>query len=116
MRPNLLVVRSSDLAQAERFYRQLGVAFVRHAHGGPEHLCAESEGMVFEIHPVGIGQQSTASTRLGFAVADVGAVLARLQAVDAVLLQPPSESPWGLRAVVQDPDGHCVELLQIQAP
>jgi|JRYL01.1.fsa_nt_gb predicted enzyme related to lactoylglutathione lyase len=115
MRPNLLVVRSSDLERAERFYRELGVAFVRHAHGGPEHLCAESDGMVFEIHPVRSGQQSTASTRLGFAVADVGAVLARLQAVDAVVVQAPREGPWGLRAVVRDPDGHCVELLQIQA-
>lgn len=114
MRPNLLVVRSSDLERAERFYRQLGVAFVRHAHGGPEHLCAEFAGMLFEIHPVGIGRESTAATRLGFAVADVGAVLARLQTVDAELLQAPRPSPWGLRAVVRDPDGHCVELLQTE--
>mgnify|MGYP001613804713 FL=1 len=112
MRLNLLTVRSRDLVGAERFYRQLGMVFSRHGHGGPEHLCAESDGMVFEIYPLGADQMPTSSTRLGFRVADVPGALRDLQAVGGEVVQEPRASAWGLRAVVRDGDGHCVELMQ----
>lgn len=112
MNPTLLVVRSRDLVRAEQFYRRLGVVFARHAHGGAEHLCAESNGLVFEIYPLGNDQLPTSSTRLGFRVADVAAVVRDLATIGGDVVQEPRASVWGLRAVVRDGDGHCVELVQ----
>jgi lactoylglutathione lyase len=112
MRPTLLTVRSKDLVQAERFYCQLGITFTRHAHGGPEHLSAESGGMVFEIYPLASNQLPTSSTRLGFAVENVSTTLQDLVKIGAEVIQTPRVSAWGLRAVVRDGDGHCVELVQ----
>lgn len=112
MRPSLLTVRSRDLASAERFYSRLGVTFARHSHGGPEHLCSESEGMVFEIYPLTNDQLPTSSTRLGFHVDDLANLLQDLEAAGVEVVVPPRSSAWGLRAVVRDGDGHCVELIQ----
>jgi hypothetical protein len=107
MRPTLLTVRSKDLVRAEQFYGLLGVVFARHTHGGPEHLCAESDGMVFEIYPL-----PTSPTRLGFHVDDVPHVLRELEAMGVEVVQRPRASAWGLRAIVRDDDGHDVELVQ----
>jgi predicted enzyme related to lactoylglutathione lyase len=115
MSPCLLVVRSRDLGRAEQFYGRLGIAFVRHAHGGAEHLCADSDGVVFEIYPLGHEQVPTSSTRLGFRVADVVSAVRDLEAIGGQVLQAPRPSAWGLRAVVRDSDGHSVELLQEKA-
>lgn len=112
MRPSLLTVRSKDLERAEQFYGALGVVFSRHAHGGPEHLCAESDGMVFEVYPLADGQVPTSSTRLGFHVEDVPRVLRDLEAMGVEVVHGPRVSAFGLRAVVRDGDGHCVEIVQ----
>lgn len=121
MRPSLLTVRSRDLIRAEQFYGRLGVAFVRHSHGGPEHLSSESDGMVFEIYPLTKDHLPTSSTRLGFEVNDLPSLLRELEAAGEQVVQEPRSSSWGLRAVVRDGDGHCVELIQaerheVQAP
>ncbi|MEO0934126.1 MAG: VOC family protein [Cyanobacteria bacterium J06641_2] len=34
-----------------------------------------------------------------------------LQAIETVILSPPKDSPWGRRAVILDPDGHKIELV-----
>lgn len=112
MRPTLLTVRSRDLVRAEQFYGLLGIVFARHTHGGPEHLCAESDGMVFEIYPLTNGRLPTSSTRLGFRVDDVPLVLRELEAMGVDVVQRPRASSWGLRAIVRDDDGHDVELVQ----
>ncbi len=53
VRCNLVVIRSSDLERAEKFYSALGLTFTRHSHGnGPIHLASEQAGQVFEIYPV----------------------------------------------------------------
>ena len=37
----------------------------------------------------------------------------RLEDWPGAVLSPPKDSEWGRRAVVTDPDGHRVELLQL---
>ena len=75
---NLLVLRSTDIEAARRFYELLGLSFTRHAHGsGPEHYAHEDERGVFEIYPVKAGGQSdTAGVGSSTAVAQrIGSVL-----------------------------------------
>jgi len=109
---NLVVIRVADLGRAERFYSALGVRFTRERHGaGPEHLAADLGGTVFEGYPMG-ESASTAATRVGFRVASVAAALAAAESAGGTIVTPARDSPWGLRGVVADPDGHRVELVE----
>src|SRR5687767_2205434 len=114
---NLIVIRSPDIDRACRFYSTLGLAFTKHAHGtGPEHYACELHGLVFEIYPRKSDADSTTATCLGFRVPSVDAAVASLQRLGAKVISPPKESPWGRRAVVEDPDGHRVELVTTRSP
>lgn len=108
---NLVVLRSRDLDLAELFYCALGLSFTRHAHGkGPIHLTSETAGHVFEIYPLTEPSMTTSPTRVGFAVSSVDDVYAALLAAGGTSVSPPKDSEWGRRAIVEDPDGHRVEL------
>lgn len=110
---NLVVIRAADMERAAAFYRLLGLTFQKHRHGsGPEHFACEMGQSVFEIYPRKDKTDSTASVRLGFSVASLHKVVAELQAAGATIVSPPKDSPWGRRAVVDDPDGHRVELTE----
>lgn len=110
---NLVVLRAPDIEAAARFYSLLGLSFVKHAHGtGPEHYAAETGGQVFELYPQTDPNASTTSTRIGFRVAVLDATVERLVQGGAKLLSPPKDSPWGRRAVVADPIGHRIELVE----
>lgn len=110
---NLVVLRSTNLERARSFYECLGLQFIQHRHGsGPEHLSAELGGCVFELYPQAGDGPSTHGTRIGFRVPSLYAVIEALGDFPACVISPPQESPWGRRAVVVDPDGHRVELVE----
>jgi predicted enzyme related to lactoylglutathione lyase len=110
---NLVVLRSPDLPRAAEFYTCLGLQFTRHQHGnGPEHLAAELGGGVFELYPSPPDGPSTLGTRIGFSVPSLDATVATINEHGGTVISPPKDSQWGRRAVVADPDGHRVELLQ----
>jgi lactoylglutathione lyase len=110
---NLIVIRSSDLDRANRFYGTMGLEFTSHAHGkGPIHLACELGQQVFEIYPLGEGDLPTTSARIGFGVPSVDEAYVALLEAGGQPMSPPKDSPWGRRAVVVDPDGHRVELTQ----
>ncbi|HSI64558.1 MAG TPA: VOC family protein [Candidatus Saccharimonadia bacterium] len=110
---NLVVLRSADLARAAAFYTVLGLKFTLHRHGsGPEHYSAELPGGVFELYPLSKDGASTSGTRIGFRVPNVDAAIEALSGYPEAVLTPAKDSEWGRRAVVADPDGHRVELLE----
>src|SRR5688572_8562335 len=111
---SLVVLRSPGVARAAAFYTRLGLQFSKHRHGsGPEHFAAELPGGVFELYPLSSDGQSTSGTRIGFRVPSVDAALAALSDYPGAITMPAKDSEWGRRAVVTDPDGHRVELLQL---
>jgi lactoylglutathione lyase len=112
---NLVVIRSADLERSARFFASLGVELAREIHGsGPEHLAGRVGPVVLEVYPAdGAGTMTT--VRLGFCVQSIAKVLASLAKEGGVVLSPPTDSPWGLRAVVVDPDGHRIELTEAAA-
>ncbi len=108
---SLVVLRSADLPRAEAFYSLLGIAFGRERHGsGPEHLAGRLGSLVFELCPLEGG--GTTSVRLGFHIASVKETVAKLAGAGARIVTPPTDGTWGLRAVVADPDGHRIELVE----
>jgi predicted enzyme related to lactoylglutathione lyase len=113
---NLLVLRAPDIEAAQRFYSLLGFSFTRHAHGtGPQHYAAESGAQVFEIYPQTSADDATKSVRLGFKVPALDATVTRLIEGGATLISAPKDSPWGRRAVIADPIGHKIELIEEKA-
>ena len=50
--------------------------------------------------------------RIGFRVTSVDAMVGALEKTGAHVHSPPKNSQWGRRAVVEDLDGHHVELTE----
>jgi lactoylglutathione lyase len=105
---SLVVIRSPQSDELARCYSALGLSFEKHRHGkGPEHYACEQDGMVFEIYP---GEAD--NTRLGFRVVSVNEAIERWENVGGAVSLPPKASEWGLRAVLIDPDGRKIELIE----
>lgn len=68
------------------------------------------EGIVFEIYPRN-SNIDTSAVRLGFRVSSVDKVVADLEEIEVVVLSSPRDSQWGRRAVILDPDGYKIELV-----
>lgn len=109
---NLVVIRAADPEKSAAFYRLLGLSFSKHRHDArPEHFASENGPVVFEIYPRGDGP-GTSAARLGFRVASLETLLATMCATGTQVVTPPAHTDWGYRAVVLDPDGHKVELVE----
>ena len=109
---SLLELRSGDLHRAERFYRVLVGDFTRERHGaGPFHISAPAGGFLLELYPLDDATPTT-GVRLGFQVESLDAVWPVLLANGGDVVSAPSDSPWGRRAVLRDPDGHVIELVE----
>jgi catechol 2,3-dioxygenase-like lactoylglutathione lyase family enzyme len=107
---NLIVIRTPNVEEVVAFYTNLGLKFTPHQHGtGTPHHASEG-AFTLEIYPSSASQPPTKQLRLGFRVASLATVLANT--TPACILSPTKDSEWGLRAIVQDPDGHKVELVQ----
>jgi predicted enzyme related to lactoylglutathione lyase len=114
LRLTLLVLKTRQLARLRAFYTAVGLAFVEEVHGnGPAHLAASVGGLVLELYPLpDDAGPADATTRVGFAVSDLDATLVSLGAVQGTAVSQPKDTPWGRRAVVRDPDGRAVELVE----
>lgn len=112
-RLNLLVIRSLEPSKAVAFYEAIGLHFQGEQHGkGPVHWAAENDGVVVEIYPAESAGEVDRTTRLGFNVEDALSVVAKLREQDVEVVSDLKQTQWGLRAVVKDPDGRSVELVQ----
>ena len=109
---NLVVIATQDLEAARDFYRLIGLSFVAEQHGnGPRHYAATSGTTVFELYP-GSDKRAANPLRIGFQVRAVDRTVETLQRAGAKIVSLPKDSPWGRRAVVEDPEGNRVELAQ----
>ena len=111
---NLVVIRAKDPKALARFYSLLGLQFAEEKHGaGPEHLSCDLDGHVFEIYPLANEKQGTTATRLGFRVESLPATIRAISAItEARVLRHPEGTKRGRRAVIVDPEGHRVELVE----
>ena len=113
---NLVVLRCADIDRAAAFYSKLGLHFSKHRHGtGPEHYSAELAGAVFELYPQSGDGSSSLGTRVGFRVSSVDDAIRGLSDYPTAVISQPKDSEWGRRAIVADPEGHRIELVQALA-
>jgi len=102
----LVVIRSRDLAASREFYESIGLRFQTEQHeSGPLHYSCKLGDTVVELYPH--GSRGTAGLRLGFAVDSLPTALARIAALGGSIVSSSADA-----AVVDDPDGHRIELAQ----
>lgn len=118
----------TDLARAERFYRDVFGLEVTHRHASDDHAFGQEEAML--AAPGGAGSHTLIVTRYlrqpcpaagsawtGFVVADIEATLAALEQAGGTVLVPvhsPDTHPVKA-AVASDPEGHMIEIIEMIA-
>ncbi len=103
----LLILRSSDLDAARRFYEALGLLWREERHdGGPTHYSCRLGATLFELYPARSG--SAGRVRLGLRVTDPERVA---EAAVAAGGRRHLDHRPGAATVLRDPDGNDVELL-----
>ena len=112
-----LILFTSQLERVVAFYRALGVPLAeeRHDEGPVHHACdlGRVHLAVFEGEPgVAPPRGHGGCTFPGFTVESVAEALDDVRALGATVLAEPAMFPWGLRAVVVDPDGRPVEIFE----
>lgn len=111
---SLLVLKTRQMPELVAFYQTLGLTFTEEKHGsGPIHFAAVMAELVFEIYPLPPEDPGLIDfTRLGFRVANLEFTMKALQDQGTPVKSAPRSTPWGMNAVVSDPDGRPVELYQ----
>ena len=106
----LIVLKTRQIDKLLGFYQAIGIPFVEEQHGrGPRHFAGKLGDTVLEIYPLKDGEADR-TTRLGFSVENLYAVIQTLVQRKLAPEMTPTTSDWGLRVVVADPDGRAVEL------
>ena len=106
----LLVLKTPQLDAVRAFYQSLGIELTEERHdSGPVHYAGQIGDAVLEIYPLP-GGTADATTRLGFVVGNLERLVGELETGTTRVIAWPQRTAWGVRAVVQDPDGRAVEL------
>ena len=110
----LLVLKTCQVEKLRLFYRTLGIEFAEEQHGnGPVHFAGQVGDVLIEVYPLPDDSSPVdSSTRLGFAVENVAKVIQALEGIGTKVVRSPTETAWGLRGVVRDPDGRSIDLCQ----
>jgi predicted enzyme related to lactoylglutathione lyase len=105
-----VVVSTCDLEGSLRFYRDaIGLEGPASAAGIARLHAAGAEVMLHER----AAAPSDTAVAAAFAVGDLDRVVERCLAASGALIDAPADQPWGERqAVLRDPDGHVVCLVQ----
>ncbi|HWG44164.1 MAG TPA: VOC family protein [Gemmataceae bacterium] len=115
---SLIVLCCTDLERSRAFYTALGLHFGEERHdNGPVHYSCQLGTVVIELYPgkpgSALARTSAGATLHGFRVDSLDAIVSSLQVQGTEIVHLPSDSPWGRRAVILDPDGRAIELTQI---
>lgn len=110
-----LALTCKDLDASVRLFRAVGVDLKEARHGGPLHYTASLGGVHLALHPHdGVERAAQSGTQLAFLVNDLEGALNGARALGAAVLQAPAPKPFGVSAVVEDPDGRRLELVAMR--
>jgi lactoylglutathione lyase len=112
MELTLLVVRTGNPAVLADFYTSLGLSFEYHRHGtGPWHYSAHIGRTILEIYPLSKTQMKADEyLRLGFSIDQFDTTIELLRSKNTRFVTEPTQTEWGLMAIIEDPDGRKIEL------
>jgi lactoylglutathione lyase len=110
-----LIITCKDLEASVRLYRAVGVDLKEARHSGPLHYTASLGGVHFALHPTdGVPREAQSGAQVALLVNDLEASLGAARALGAPVLQTPAPRPFGVSAVIEDPDGRRLELVAMR--
>jgi predicted enzyme related to lactoylglutathione lyase len=114
MELSLLVLKTHQPDQLRDFYQDLGLTFQEEQHGkGPVHFSTTIGQTVLEIYPLTKSvEKADTSTRLGFRISGLEQVIFQVKEKGRHILSEPQHQEWGFTAIVKDPDGRSIELIE----
>jgi lactoylglutathione lyase len=119
-----LTMNTANLPDQIEFYKGLGFVLepVRVSKGSeyfrarPRDSSAGAQGILFEINLFGLQDKVNSATpilQLCFSVAELDEVYKKLSSVPGVQsLLEPTDMPDGRKAIVKDPDGNSIEIIE----
>lgn len=109
---NLLVLKVINIEETSVFYSALGLSFNIEQHGqGPKHYSSLLGSTLLEIYPAN-HESITTNIRLGLNVKSIQETLNKITTVGGSVISQAKSTPWGLRAVISNSDGHMIELIE----
>lgn len=110
-----LIVTCKDVDASVRLYRAVGIDLKEARHSGPLHYTAALGGVHLALLPHdGVERSAQSATQLAFLVNDLEGALNAARALGAPVLQAPAPRPFGVSAIVEDPDGRRLELVAMR--
>ena len=110
-----LIINTSDLKKMVEFYRTLGIPLeVKSVSICTEVYRGHLADLEFALYGVAeLNHRIQPAFQLCFQVDNLEEVIRRIQQLHySMVLLDPTEMPDGRRAIVLDPDGHSIELLE----
>jgi catechol 2,3-dioxygenase-like lactoylglutathione lyase family enzyme len=107
-----VILLVSNMKRSTKFYRDtLGMKLKKQSKDWTEF---SEGGTVLAIHPVKKKKiRRNYSMLVGFSVSDFDDVIAGLKKKKAKFYKMPKDEPFGKHAIIQDPDGHLISIVQM---
>lgn len=111
------MIRTSKIEEVKTFYQGLGIQLVEEQHGnGPIHYSYVQDQLVIEIYPGDEGSlpgwKNAGAMMLGFYVKDIKEIIDQIDILKGKVISNRTENKRGFRAVLEDPDGRRIELIE----
>jgi predicted enzyme related to lactoylglutathione lyase len=113
-----VVLFARNVSTTTAFYQAIGLNLRAEDHGnGDVHFATDVDGVHFAVFASRSDTAAPAfrdggSSLLGLNVHSVTAAVEAAKQHRATVLEEPTQYPWGLRAVIVDPDGRSVEVVE----
>ena len=107
-----VILLVSDMKRSTKFYRDtLGMKLKKQSKDWTEF---SEGGTVLAIHRARKKKiKQNNSMLVGFSVSDFEDVMEGLKKKKAKFYKKPKEEPFGKHAIIQDPDGHLISIVQM---
>ena len=107
-----VILLVSDMKRSVKFYRDtLGMEMKEKSKDWTEF---STRGTVLALHPSRRKRFSKSNSMLvGFSVSDFDDVCNGLKKKKVKFYKKPKEEPFGKHAIIQDPDGHLISIVQM---
>jgi lactoylglutathione lyase len=107
-----VILLVSDMKRSTKFYREtLGMKLKQQSKDWTEF---SEGGTVLALHPSGRKKiKKNNSMLVGFSVSDFDDVVSALKKKKAKFYKKPKDEPFGKHAIIQDPDGHLISIVQM---
>lgn len=108
-----VILLVSDMTRSIKFYRDtLGMKLKQRSKDWTEF----SEGStVLAIHPASRKKiKKNNSMLVGFSVSDFDGTMIGLKKKKVKFFKKPKDEPFGRHAIIQDPDGHLISIVEMQ--